>query len=75
MRDFAEATDRLIECVTLEEIADAMGVSRHIVKQARLDPASPSYRVPPTDWHATVARLARERGNALLQLAKDLERE
>ena len=71
---FTEATDRLTDCPTHEEIADAAGwTSVQTVRQARLDPASTSFRRPPDGWESAIAKLARERAAELLKLAEELD--
>jgi hypothetical protein len=71
--DFAEATDKLIKGVSLADFARELGASYGLVRQARMDPNSPSYRRPPEGWEAAVAKLAGERATELLQLKKHLE--
>jgi hypothetical protein len=74
--DFVRATDRLMAAgVTLQEVADALGVAHNTVRVARLDPASPSYRRPPEGWGPVLAQLALERGGELAKLAEQLGRE
>lgn len=70
--DFKEATDRLTARVTLADIANACGSHPNSVDRARLEPSSKNYRSPPPDWENAVAKLARERGEALLGLAGKL---
>ena len=45
-----------------------------LVRQARLDPTNDGFRKPPDAWPVTVAKLARERARALMELAEELER-
>lgn len=71
--DFKTATDRLTQRVTADEIARAFGVARNTIARARLDPASSAYRSPPEGWQKVLARLARERGEELHDLAAKLE--
>ena len=71
--NFKEATDVLTARVTLVDIAEACGSHPNSVERARLDPDSRNYREPPPNWQAAVARLARERGAALLELGSQLE--
>jgi hypothetical protein len=73
--DFKEATDRLAHCVTHEQIAEAAGVALQSIRQARLDPTSPSFRSPPPGWQHILAQLARTQSRALNKLADQLERE
>lgn len=59
--------------VTVPEIADAIGVSRSLVNQARLDREMSGHRNPPTGWEEALAKLARERSDAFTRLAEQLE--
>lgn len=70
---FRQATDRLIRIVSLADLARILGVSHGLLRQARLDPTTSSYRSPPTGWGRAVAKLARERATDLLALADELE--
>lgn len=72
--NFKEATDLLIQKVTVAEIAEACGSHVNSVERARLSPDTRHYREPPPGWIAAVARLARERGQQLNALAEALER-
>jgi len=70
--DFKTATDRVAGCITHAEIAEACGVSIQSIRQARMDPSSPSYRNPPAGWEAVLARLARARARTLEAFADKL---
>ena len=59
--------------VGLREIAAQLGVAYTTVRAFRLDPASESYRKPPDDWRAELAKLARARAGKLAALAEELE--
>lgn len=73
--DFVSATDALFDYgVTLQEIADALGVSYSAARAARLPKDSSSYRRPPHSWRPMLVRLARQRGGDLTKLADRLER-
>ena len=72
--DFKNATDRLTACLSHADIAKAAGVSVQLIRQARVDPANPSYRNPPDGWQKVVAQLARQRAKELKALASDVER-
>jgi hypothetical protein len=67
--NFRKATDELIASVTLEDLADTLGVSVQAVRQARAKEDSTAYRPPPAGWEAAVARLARKRAGRLARLA------
>jgi len=72
--DFNEATEILTKrCPTLSAVAKEAGVSDGLIRQARLDPDTDSYRRPPQGWEAAVASLARARAAELVKLAADLE--
>ncbi len=73
--DFVEATDRLTKGVTLADLAMELKASYGLIRQARMDPSSPSYRNPPPGWEAAVARLADERAQELLLLKQRLSGE
>jgi hypothetical protein len=69
--DFKTATDRLSAAkITADDIAEACGVVRNSIARARLDPSSPAYRSPPTEWKKVLARLARQRSDELITLAE-----
>lgn len=71
---FREATDRLLRCVTADQLAAELGVNRNTIARARMDPdASPNYRPPPQGWEAAVVRLSRAQGADLHDLASSLE--
>lgn len=68
---FKEASDAL--CLSMRELAEIFNVSPQSVKQARLDPQSRGYRPPPPGWERVLAKIARERGRELADLARALE--
>jgi hypothetical protein len=70
--DFTEATDRLTRGISLADLARELNASYGLIRQARMDPTSPSYRRPPTGWEDAVARLADERAKELLDLKQAL---
>jgi hypothetical protein len=70
---FKEATDRLIERVTLVDIAGACGSHPNSIERARLQPGSKNYREPPPRWETAVMALARERIRDLQALMNSLE--
>jgi len=72
--DFTEATDRLMKNVSLADLARELGASYGLIRQARMDPKSPSYRRPPEGWETAVARLAGDRAEELLRLKAEIER-
>lgn len=72
--DFGEATDRLMSCHSLRDVAEAAGTGYHGIRQARLAVDHPNRRPPPKGWEDVIAKLARERAMELVKLADDLER-
>lgn len=72
---FRAVTDRLLRGITLADLAQDLGVSHGLLRQARLDPTSSSYRSPPNGWLQGAVRLARERAKELSKLADELETE
>lgn len=77
---FNEATDALLaDGVSLNEIADALGVSYATAKQARLAPDNAAHRRPPVGWEPKLIQLARDRrrslGESLGGFADQLSRE
>jgi len=67
--NFVHATSKLIEPLTLEDLAREIGVSHGLLRQSRLSTSNPSYRTPPDGWEAAVAALARRRASDLDRLA------
>ncbi len=55
-------------------MAEALGVSPHSIRQARLQEGAPGYRKPPEGWQTVLARLAREHGREFNALTDELER-
>jgi hypothetical protein len=72
--DFTEATDRLTQSVSLADLARELGASYGLIRQARMNSDSPSYRRPPSGWESAVVRLAQRRAAELLALVKELDR-
>jgi hypothetical protein len=72
--NFTEATDRLTRGVSLADLARELDASYGLIRQARLNQSSPSYRNPPAGWEAAVARLAAQRAEELLRLKQEIER-
>lgn len=68
---FKEATDLL--GVSTVELAERLGVSVALVRQARLGPESGGHRQPPAGWEAVVLEVARERQGELARLVSALE--
>ena len=74
LMDFTEATDRLTKGPSLADLARELDASYGLIRQARMDQTSPSYRRPPVGWEEAVARLAEERAKELLTLRQALSR-
>ena len=69
---FGAATDRIIECCRLHDVATALGCSYSLVRQARLSRTNVSFRNPPRGWQKALAKLARKRARELERLAEQL---
>ena len=69
--EFKEATDRLMQRVTNQDVADACGVSRNLIERARMD--GEHARAAPPSWEPAIAQLARQRAHALLEFAEELD--
>jgi hypothetical protein len=72
--DFRTAANALGKQITTADMADALGVSSHSVRQARLQDGAPGFRKPPEGWHQAFTRLAKERCAELKVLIEELER-
>jgi hypothetical protein len=72
--DFRTAANLLGEQITTAEIAEALGVSPHSIRQARLVEGAPGFRRPPAGWQEALARLAEQRGTELKALAAELRK-
>jgi hypothetical protein len=69
---FRDATDDLLETVSHEELADALGCSVATVRQARRDEGTASYRSPPKGWEKVVIKLAEQKIDLLKRLVARL---
>lgn len=70
--DFKTATDRLLAGgITLDQIADACGVSKNLVARARME--GEGSRNPPAGWETALGDLARERSAEFGDLAAQLK--
>jgi hypothetical protein len=70
--NFKQATDALLESVTLEDLASALGVSVQAIRQARAVESSTAHRSPPQGWERAVTSLARQRAKRFASLEKRL---
>lgn len=59
--NFRDATDGLLDRISHEELADALGVSVASVRQARLPERARAFRAPPKHWADIVIRMAERR--------------
>lgn len=66
--NFVQATNTLIQGITLEDVAKEIGVSHGLLRLSRLNPSNASYRKPPAEWEAAVVRLADRRAAELGKL-------
>jgi hypothetical protein len=73
--DFRTAANILGQQITTAGMADALGVSPHSVRQARLQDGAPGFRKPPEGWPQVFAQLAKERCSELQAFMEELERE
>lgn len=73
--DFRTAANILGEQITTADMAEALGVSPHSIRQARLQEGAPGYRKPPEGWQQAFVRLAKERCRDLQAFIDALERE
>jgi hypothetical protein len=73
--DFRTAANILGEQITSADMAEALGVSPHSVRQARLQDGAPGFRKPPEGWTQVFVRLAKDRCSELKALVELLERE
>ena len=69
---FTKATDVLVACCRLDDVASALNCSYQSVVQARLHTTNPGYRTPPVGWEKALAKLARRRAKQLDRLADRL---
>ena len=70
--NFTQATNRLIEPITLEDVAEEVGVSHGTLRQSRLDRSNAQHRTPPEGWEAAVVKIAERRAADLRRLAEQL---
>lgn len=73
-KDFREATDELLACISHDQLAKALGVSVPTVRQARLDESAKAHRKPPEGWQGAVSDLADKQATRLLRLSKSLRK-
>jgi hypothetical protein len=71
--EFREALDKLGERVTHDEVAEALGVSVASVRQYTLAEEARAHRSPPAGGPEVLSRLARARGEELIELAQALQ--
>jgi hypothetical protein len=69
--DFKTASDTL--GLSASRLAEEFGLQPQTIRQMRLASDAASYRSPPEGWRRVLARLARERGAELQELAKTLD--
>lgn len=73
--NFKQATDALLESVTLEDLAERMGVSIQTIRQARASQSTASHRPPPKGWELAIEQLAQRGATRLSRLAERLANE
>ncbi len=72
--DFRKATDALFSGVTHSDLAEAMGVSVPLIRQARLDGSAKAHRTAPEGWETAVADLAERLAARYAKLAERLRK-
>lgn len=72
---FREATDDLFKRAGHTDLAEALGVSVQLVRQARLARSASAFRQPPEDWRYGAIRLAERRIMELRNLIEQLRGE
>ena len=73
--DFRTAANVLGKQTTTADMAEALRVSPHSVRQARLQEGAPGFRRPPESWQRVFAQLAKERCSELQAFIQELEQE
>lgn len=73
--DFRTAANILGQQITTAEMAEALGVSPHSVRQARLQDGAPGFRKPPEGWPEVFTQLARKRCSELKAFISELEKD
>ena len=68
--EFRSAAERIAGCVSMDDVASAMGVS---VEEIRKGWENPDGFADADDWRRTLARLAREKADELKELADELD--
>lgn len=71
--DFKKTTDELFAPLSHGHLAQALGVSVALIRQARLSPEAHAYRAPPPGWERAVMALARRRARYYQKLAERLK--
>jgi hypothetical protein len=71
--NFRQCTDRLLEKITLDDLAKEMDVSVQSLRQARAEPHSTAYRSPPQGWANAGRTLARKRIKSLEKMLKTMD--
>ena len=71
--DFRTAANILGSQITTADIAKALDMSPHSIRQARLQEGAPGYRKPPEGWQKALIRLAKQRNRELKALIEALE--
>lgn len=72
MTDFRTAANILGRQITTSEMAEALELSPHSIRQARLQEGAPGYRRPPERWREALLRLAEHRQAELADLIAQL---
>ena len=70
--DFKKAVEGLCSPITHQELADALGVSRALVRQAMLPEGANARRKPPDGWEGVVRKMAEKKAQQFQRLAEKL---
>ena len=70
--NFKQATDALLEAITLDDLAALLGISVQSVRQARAAKDSSAHRPPPVGWEAAVRKLAIRKQEYFKKLAENV---
>lgn len=71
--NFKKVTDALFARVTHDDLAERLGVSVALIRQARLSEDAKAYRTPPEGWERAALQLAEEQAARYAKLAKQLK--
>jgi len=70
--NFRKATDDLLDVISHDDLAKALGCSVATIRQARRAEGTTSYRSPPKGWETIVAKVAEQKIEKLKRLVAKL---